>query len=126
MPMYEYFCSSCMGRVVEWRKIADMDHLPTCAECGWTMVRLISRPQLITRPTRLQDANRFNEVFYPGMTEAQIAEERKREDAEYEANWANTILPERRNEKPDEMTLLDLPMTDQAADKETIKWLEGS
>lgn len=123
MPLYEFRCPVCGRKATDWRKMAGMDEALRCA-CGSPMTRLISRPQLITAPARLQDANRFNATFYPGMTEAEIKEERKREDAAYEANWGRLSMPERDPRPPDELTFLDLPMTDQAADKETMEWLK--
>lgn len=125
MPLYEFLCSQCGRKTAEWRKIEGRDNLPLCT-CRGIMKRLISRPQLITAPTRFQDDNRFNETFYPGLTEAEIKEERRREDTAYEEAWGRLEAPERDTRPPDEMTLLDLPMTDQTADETTLKWLEGS
>lgn len=121
MPMYEYLCKPCERREVHRRLFEDFDRPTHCAECGGAMIRLISRPGRVSTPIHLRDENRL----YAGMSEKEITEERRREDAAYERSWGCKSLPSTDHIRPDGPTLMDIPMEDKPADAATMAWLEG-
>lgn len=48
MPLYNTKCRSCGATASVFRKIAEMDNLPPCDECGNTVERVLSAPAIVT------------------------------------------------------------------------------
>lgn len=82
MPMYEFLCQECQREETLRLTIEHRNSGYACPECGTPMVRLISRPQLITSPIHLRDENR---MYHGSATD--IKEQMKADDALYEKNW---------------------------------------
>lgn len=121
MPIYEFKCKAC-GQTDSIRlKFQEYDNVQRCARCQRPMVRLISRPQIITNPYHLRPEFRLD----AGKSADEIRAEREADDAAWARNWGDKSLPTPPRAQAEGPTLLDIPMEDKPADAATLNWLAG-
>lgn len=48
MPLYDTRCRECGAKAQIFRKIAEMDNIPSCDSCGGVADRLLSAPAIVT------------------------------------------------------------------------------
>lgn len=82
MPLYEYKCATDKTRkFVVTRKMSEYNAKEPCPHCNAPGVRVLSLPQLITRPTHLEDNWRDH------RSQTEQLEEARAEDREYNEKY---------------------------------------
>lgn len=86
MPLYEFECSACQQRETRRRPLEQRNFPDICSACTGKMKRVFAADiQLNTRPSLLEDGNKFAH----GFSETERTATLKRHDALYEANHKN-------------------------------------